>query len=391
MKPNQRVSSIAFSATLALDARAKKLLAEGRDIVNLTAGEPDFDSPASVRDAAKNSIDSGKVRYTPASGRPSLRDAVAEHLTETRGVPYSREQVTITHSCKHAISGSLLALIEEGDEILVPLPAWVSYFDIIKYAGGKAVGIEPTPACAPDPAAIEAAITPKTRGILLNSPSNPSGYVWTEEETREVCALAEKHDLWIVSDEIYRRLVFDGPPMFSPVQVSPSVRERTIIVDGASKAYAMTGYRIGFLAGDPEITSGVARLHSQLTGSPCAISQDAYETALRNEPTEVEGMVKSFRERSAHIVKRLREIGLEVPTPRGAFYAFPNVGPYLDERGSAGFCEDLLNERDVALVPGAVFGLDNHVRLSYASSLETLDKAVDRLASFLAERVAAKS
>ena len=268
MQPNQRVSSISLSATLALDARAKELAAEGRDIVNLTAGEPDFDSPESVRTAAKKSIDSGMVRYTPASGRPTLRDAVAEHLSETRGVPFTREQVTVTHSCKHAISGTLLALIEEGDEILVPLPAWVSYFDIIKYAGGVAVGVKPTPECAPDPAAIEAAVTPKTRGILLNSPSNPSGYVWTEEETRAVCAIAEKHDLWIVSDEIYRRLVFDGPPMFSPVQVSPEVRARTIIVDGASKAYAMTGYRIGFLAGDTSITSGVARLHSQLTGRP---------------------------------------------------------------------------------------------------------------------------
>lgn len=388
MKPNQRVSSIAFSATLALDARAKELRAAGRDIVNLTAGEPDFDTPASVREAAKASIDSGKVRYTPAAGRPSLRDAIAAHLSETRGTTFTRDQITVCHSCKHAISGTLSTLVEPGDEVLVPLPAWVSYFEIIKYTGGIPVGVEPDANCAPNIAALEAAVTPKTRGIMLNSPSNPSGVVYSEDDVRAICELAKKHDLWILSDEIYRRLVYSGAPAFSPTSVSDDARARTIIVDGASKAYAMTGYRIGFLAGSPEIASSVARLHSQLTGSPCAVSQDAYEAALVTEPVEVEGMVAEFSQRSAHIVKGLRALGLEVPEPRGAFYAFPNVAAYLDERGSTGFCEDLLNEKDLALVPGGAFGLDEHVRLSYASSIETIDIALARLGSFLESRTA---
>ena len=390
MKPNQRVSSIAFSATLALDARAKELQAEGRDIVNLTAGEPDFNAPASVSEAAKVSVDSGKVRYTPAAGRPSLRDAIATHLSQTRGAEFTRDQITVAHSCKHAISGALCTLIEPGDEVLVPLPAWVSYFELIKYAGGVPVGVKPGPACTPDIAALDAAVSPKTRGIMINSPSNPSGVVYTEAEVRAICDLAKKHDLWIMSDEIYRRLVFSGEPAFSPTSVSDDARARTIIVDGASKAYAMTGYRIGFLAGPPEIASSVARLHSQLAGSPCAISQDAYQAALLEEPAEVELMVQEFTKRSAHIVKGLRALGLEVPEPRGAFYAFPNVAAYLDERGSAGFCEDLLNEKDLALVPGVAFGLDEHVRLSYASSIEKIDIALERLGSFLESRVAAR-
>jgi len=390
MKPNQRVSSIAFSATLALDARAKELAAEGRDIVNLTAGEPDFDAPTSVRDAAKASVDSGRVRYTPASGRPSLRDAVAAHLTETRNAPFTRDQITVCHSCKHAISGALSTLIEPGDEILVPLPAWVSYFELIKYAGGVPVCVEPAADCAPDLAALAAAVTPKTRGIMINSPSNPSGVVYSEADVRAIVKLAEEHDLWILSDEIYRRLVFNGAPAFSPASVSESARARTIIVDGASKAYAMTGYRIGFLAGPPEIVSSVARLHSQMTGSPCAVSQDAYESALREEPAEVETMVAEFAKRADHVVKGLRALGLEVPAPRGAFYVFPSVAPYLDERGSAGFCEDLLNEKDLALVPGVAFGLDGHVRLSYATSLDKIDIALGRLGSFLESRVAAR-
>lgn len=390
MKPNQRVSDIAFSATLALDARAKELIRAGRDVVNMTAGEPDFDSPAAVREASHRSVDSGNVRYTPAAGRPGLREAVALHLNETRAGTWTPEEVTVCHSCKHALSGTLATLIEPGDEILIPLPAWVSYFELVKYAGGVAVGVAPLKSGAPDLDALARACTAKSRGLLVNSPSNPSGYVHTEDEVRALAALAEERDLWILSDEIYRRLVFDGPPAYSPASISREVWERTIIVDGASKAYAMTGYRIGFLAGPKEITKSVAKLHSQLTGSPNAIAQDAYEAALRSEPAEVDTMVREFAKRCKHVVSGLESLGLEVPHPRGAFYVFPNVEPYLDERGSTGFCEDLLEKVDLALVPGVAFGLDQHVRLSYASSIEQIDRALERLGSFLKSRVPAR-
>ncbi|MDZ4774385.1 MAG: aminotransferase class I/II-fold pyridoxal phosphate-dependent enzyme, partial [Planctomycetota bacterium] len=276
------------------------------------------------------------------------------------------------------------ALIETGDEVLMLLPAWVSYVEIVKYAGGVPVEVRSRADLGPDFSAIERAITKKTRGLLLNSPCNPSGYVMSESEVRQLAAIAEKHDLWIVSDEIYRRLVYEGAPNFSPVSISSAVRARTVIVDGASKAFAMTGYRIGYVAGPKELASAVARLNSQLTGCPNAISQAAFEAALLSEPPEVARMCGEFQARRNLIVAGLRKLGLETPEPRGAFYAFPNVKPYLDARGSGGFCEDLLEQHNLAVVPGSAFGCDEYVRFSYATSIPTIEKALERFGAFLA-------
>jgi aspartate aminotransferase len=215
----------------------------------------------------------------------------------------------------------------------------------------------------PDFDALERALTPRTRGVLLNSPNNPTGYVWTRTEMERLAALAVKADLWILSDEIYRRLVYEGEPNTSPVQISSELRERTVIVDGASKAFAMTGYRIGFLAAPAPIAEAVATLHSQLTGSPNAVSQAAFERALQTEPPEVERMAAEFDRRRRFLLSALEELGLRTPRPRGAFYAFPDVSPWLDERGSTGFSEDLLESQALVVVPGAVFGADRHVRL----------------------------
>src|SRR5207237_899000 len=270
---------------------------------------------------------------------------------------------------KHALSGACLALIEPDDEVLLLLPAWVSYAEILKYAGAVPVEVRSRPDAGPDLDALGRAITKKTRGILINSPCNPSGYVLTEAEVRAIAKLALQHDLWIVSDEIYRRLIYEGEPDFSPVSISDAVRARTVVVDGASKAFAMTGYRLGYVAAPRELADAVGRLHSQLTGCPNAISQAAFEAALVKEPPEVARMCAEFRRRRDLIVAALRKLGLETPTPRGAFYAFPNVAPYLDERGSTGFCEDLLEEQNLAAVPGSAFGVDDHVRFSYATSI----------------------
>lgn len=384
MRPNSRVGAIALSTTLALDARAKQLIAEGRDVVNMSVGEPDFDAPAVVQDAAVKSVRGGKVRYTPAEGTPALRQAICDHLAATRGVEYKPAEITVCHSAKHALSGALLSLIEPGDEVLMLLPAWVSYVEIVRYAGGVPVLVKPRADIGPDIAAIERAITPRTKGILLNSPSNPSGYVLTHKETRELAELAERRDLWIVSDEIYRRLVYEGEPNLSPVSLGPRFKERTAIIDGASKAFAMTGYRIGFVAAPQPVAAAVGRLHSQLTGSPNAISQAAYLAGLQQEPPEVATMCAEFQKRRDILVKGLEAIGLRTPWPRGAFYAFPDVARFLDERGSKGFCEDLLEQQNLAVVPGSAFELEGYIRLSYATSIAQIDLALERLGRFVA-------
>jgi len=386
MRTNARVSAIALSTTLALDARAKDLIAQGRDVINMSVGEPDFNAPEAVQVAAQAAVRGGKVRYTPAEGTMSLRKAVAAHLSETRGGAFTPAEITVCHSAKHALSGACLSLIEPGDEVLMLLPAWVSYVEIVKFAGGVPVEVRSRDDTGPDLAAIERAITKKTRGILINSPCNPSGYVMSESEVRAIAALAEKHDLWIVSDEIYRRLVYEGAPNFSPASISPAIRARTVIVDGASKAFAMTGYRIGYVAAPKDIAAAVARLNSQLTGCPNAISQAAFEVGLVKEPAEVAQMCAEFQSRRTVIMQGLKKLGLETPLPRGAFYAFPNVAPYLDARGSSGFCEDLLEQQNLAVVPGSAFGVDEHIRLSYATSIPVIEGALDRLGKFLGTR-----
>ena len=386
MKFNARAKDIPLSATLALDARAKELIAEGRDVINMTAGEPDFDAPAAVRDASRAFVDSGKVRYTPAPGRPSLRETIAGHLSRTRGVPFEAKEVTVCHSAKHALSGVILSLVSEGDEVLLLLPAWVSYFEMVRFAGGEPVAVPCRADLGPDLEAIAAAVTENTRGIMINSPCNPSGYCFTAEEMKALCELCEERDLWILSDEIYSRMIYDGTKHESPVTFGADARSRTIIVDGASKAFAMTGYRIGYLAAPPEISGVVGKLHSQLTGAPNAISQEAFECALAEEPAEVSDMVAEFDRRRELVVKGLSDLGLPCELPKGAFYVFPDVSAHLDESGSMGFCERLLEEAEVASVPGSAFGTEGHVRLSYALGEAQLTEALERLGRFLNAR-----
>lgn len=390
MHLSSRVRGISLSMTLALDARAKALAQAGRDIVNMSVGEPDFDAPPVVQEAAAKAVRGGKVRYTPAAGTQSLRKLLALHVSATRGVPYSPEEITVCHSCKHALSGTVMTLCEPGDEVLLLLPAWLSYMEIVRIAGGVPIEVPSRADCGPDFEAIERSIGARTRGLLLNSPNNPTGYVWSRAEVEELGRIAERHDLWIISDEIYRRLIYEGQPDTSPVSLSESLRARTAIVDGASKTYAMTGYRIGFVAARKEVAGGVERLHSHLTGCPNAISQDAYEAGLREEPPEIAKMAAEFARRRKFLLSELDSMGLRTPWPRGAFYAFPDVSPWLDARGSAGFCEDLLEKEGVALVPGSAFGVDTHVRLSYALSMEKIAEATKRLRAFLVKHPAAK-
>ncbi len=386
MRISRRASAISASSTLALDARVKTLIRSGADIVNMAVGEPDFSSPLGVQSAAVAKVQSGNVRYTAPSGTIELREAIGAHLEATRGRRYGSDEVVVCHSCKHALSGAIQALVEEGDEVLLPLPAWVSYVELVRLAGGSPVEVPPEGGAKPDLAALEAAIGPATRGILLNTPNNPSGYLWTRADLEAVCALAREHDLWILSDEIYNRLVFDGAEFVSPITVAPDLADRIAILDGASKAFAMTGYRVGYLAGPQDLVAAVARLHSQTTGSPNAVSMEAFRAALVEEPPEVQVMVDEYARRRARLLEGLAELGLEYVRPDGAYYAFPKVAEYCDERGVQGFCEDLLEEEGLALVPGDAFRLDGYVRLCYALSFELLGEALERLGRFLARR-----
>jgi len=388
MELSQRVSSLKGSVTLALAAAAKEMAATGRDVINMAVGEPDFDAPRLAREAAIAAVQSGAVKYTPAAGLNSLRQTVARHLQETRGVPYGAENVVICHSAKHALSHALLALVDPGDEVLLLNPAWSSYGAQVQLVGGVPVQVEPRQdgACTPDFDALRSAITGATKGVMFNSPSNPSGYVWSREEVEELASICVEQDLWMISDEIYGRLVFDGAEHVSPASVSEAMRARTILVDGASKVFAMTGYRMGYLAASPDLARTVGNLQSQISGCPNYISQRAFEACLTEEPEEVEGMIATFDRRRRIIVDGLERLGLKAPQPRGAFYAFPDLSDRFDERGSAGFCADLLEAEALATVPGEAFGAPRHIRLSYALSEEQLVEALERLERFLATR-----
>jgi len=381
-----RAGGLAPSATLALDDRAKELAASGIDVVNMSVGEPDFPAPSAVQAAAIAKVSSGDVKYTPIAGTPQLRETIARHLTETRETEFSAEEVIVCHGAKHALMNALFALADPGDEVLIPLPAWVSYIEIVRLANGVPVEVAPTTSGGLDLDKLEAAVTPKTRGMIVNSPCNPSGYVMDRAETEALAEFAKRHDLWIVSDEIYRRLVYEGERALSPTEIGAEARARTIIIDGASKAFAMTGYRIGYMAAPAEITRAAIKIQSQMTGAPNSISQAAYQIGLESEPVEVEAMVREFGERRDLLLSEFARLGLETPSPRGAFYAFPNIARYAGARGSSGFCEELLEQEALALVPGVAFGMDEHVRLSYALSKPQLREAIRRLENFLRTR-----
>ena len=264
------------------------------------------------------------------------------------------------------------------------MPAWASYLEIVRAAGGVPVPVEPAAGCRVDLEACARKVSPQTKALLFCSPSNPSGVVWSEEETRGLAELAAERDFWLVSDEIYRRLVYAGARATSPCELGAA--ERTIVIDGASKTFAMTGYRIGYAAAPAEVAGAIVRLNSQMTGAPNAVSQAAFEAVLGEEPPEVAHMVSAFDERRRFLLAGLERLGLPTPEPLGAFYAFPDVGAHLAGRSSVQFCEELLEREELVLVPGEAFGAPTHVRLSYALPLERLERALERLGRFLGER-----
>jgi aspartate aminotransferase len=387
-----RARSLQPSATLAVDARAKALVAQGVDLVNLTAGEPDFDTPPAPRSGGIAAIEEGFTRYTPTAGIAELRAAIAGKLRDDNGIEYRADQVVVSNGAKQSIYNALMVLLDPGDEVLIPSPAWVSYPEMVRLAGGVPVMLDTEPnGYRLDADQLDAAITPRTKVILLNNPSNPTGVVYTDTELRMVAGLAVERDLYVISDEIYEKLTY-GTEFISIASLGTEIRDRTITVNGFSKAYAMTGWRMGYAAATPELAEAMSSFQSQCTSGASSISQKAALAALQGDQTPLEEMRVQFDRRRRYVAERLARMpGIHLDSiPEGAFYIFPRVSDLYGRptgggaiEGSVMFAERLLEHARVAVVPGLPFGSDRHIRISYAYSPEVLTKGLDRLESFV--------
>jgi aspartate aminotransferase len=391
---SRRAREVEESATMAMTEKAARLRAQGADVISFTAGEPDFDTPEHIKKAAVDALQEGFTKYTAAAGLPALRKAVADKFRRDNGLSYDSSQVVVSCGAKHSIFNAILALLEEGDEAIVPAPYWVSYPEMVKCAGAKPVivrtGEEDGFKITPEK--LRAAVTPRTKVLILNSPSNPTGMVYTAEELGALADVALEKDLQVISDEIYEKLCF-GTPFASIAASRPGMMERTVVVNGASKAYAMTGWRIGYAAGPKEIMSAVGRMQSQSTSNATSIAQYAALAALEGDQSCVERMRQEYARRRDTVVERLRAIpGITCGEPRGAFYVFPRVESLYGKKsrgtpvtGSAAFSGALLEHAHVGTVPGSGFGNDAHIRLSYAIAMEKIREGLDRLERFVRE------
>jgi aspartate aminotransferase len=387
-----RMGRIQPSATLALTARAKELKAQGKDVIALTAGEPDFDTPAGIREsAAKRVREGGAVsRYTPASGLPAVRQAVADKLKRDNGLAYAPEQVMVSCGAKHCCFNLIAALVNDGDEVIVPAPYWVSYPEMIRFFGGKPVIVDTSETgfvLTPD--ALKAAITPRTKLLIVNTPGNPTGAVWSRDAQAALADVLAGTDVAVLSDEIYEKLVYEGEHV-SFAALSDDAYQRTVTINGVAKAYAMTGWRIGYAAGPKEVISAMGALQSHSTSNPTTLAQYATLDALAEVPPELAEMQRQFKTRRELLVEGLNAIdGVTCATPGGAFYAFPDFRAWLGKRhgdtllsDDNAICEALLVNALVAGVPGSAFGAPGFVRLSYAASDEQLKQALARITEF---------
>jgi aspartate aminotransferase len=382
----RRALTLKPSATLAVDARAKALIAAGVDVVNLTAGEPDFPTPPVPSRAGQDAIAAGFTRYTPTAGIAELRAAITEKLGEDNGLDYRPDQVVVSNGAKQSIYNALMVLLDPGDEVLIPFPAWVSYPEMVRLADGEPVMVDTEPAgYRLDAQALAAAVTPRTKVMILNSPNNPTGVVYTHQELRDVARLVVENDLYVISDEIYEKLVY-GAESISIGSLGDDILARTITVNGFSKAYAMTGWRMGYAAAAPALAEAMANLQSQSTSGASSISQRAAFAALKGDQTPLEEMRVQFDRRRRYVVERLAKMpGVRLDAvPEGAFYVFARVSDlYGAIDGSMAFAQRLLEEARVAVVPGLPFGSDSHIRLSYSDSMERLAEGMDRLETFV--------
>lgn len=395
MNVSNRAQQLTPSVTLAAAAKAKALKAKGVDVLSLTVGgEPDFVTPKNIQKAAIASIEDGRASYyTPSGGIPELKQAIVSYVEREYQLRYQPKQVIVTDGAKYALYLLFQAILNVGgDEVIIPVPYWVSYGEQVKLAEGKPVFVSSTQeqSFKVSVAQLEAVRTDKTKAIILNSPSNPTGVIYTEEELRQIGEWAVAHNILIIADDIYGRLVYNGH-RFTPIAtISEAIRQQTIIINGVSKTYAMTGWRIGFAVGDEKIIQAMTQLASQSTSNPVAVSQYAAIEALTGEQSTVEDMRQAFEKRLNHIYPKVAALpGVSLIKPEGAFYLFPNVKKTLEICGYdnvTNWVEDLLQEAHVALVTGEGFGAPEHVRMSYATDLMTLEKAIERMNDFIEKK-----
>ncbi|MCZ4354250.1 pyridoxal phosphate-dependent aminotransferase [Roseovarius aestuarii] len=390
------LSRIQPAATIAITQTAREMRAKGRDVISLSIGEPDFDTPDHIKTASAEAVQRGETKYPPIPGIPELRAAVADKFKRENGLDYAPEQTIVCTGGKQVIANAILATLDPGEEVIIPAPYWVSYTQIVELAGGTPV----CPETAPEdgfiltPEALEAAITPRTRWLLLNSPSNPTGAVYSTKDLRALAAVLERHPhVWVLSDDMYEHLIYGNVPFATMAAAAPEMKDRTLTMNGVSKAYAMTGWRIGYAAGPKPLIDAMTLMQSQTTSGTARVSQWAAHAALTGPQDALATQRAAFGARRDLVVSRLRAIpGLECPVPQGAFYVFPSCAAFIGRTTAGGrkitndeaFCMALLEENGVATVHGAAFGQSPFFRLSYAASEAELTAAMDRIEAFCA-------
>jgi len=388
----ERMSRISVSATMKVASDAEKLRARVVDVVDFGAGEPDFPTPDNIKQAAMRAIDANFTKYTPSGGTMELKEAICERHAKDFGTSYTPSECVVSAGGKHVIFNLMQVLINDGDEVVIPVPYWVTFKDVVQYAGGVSVFTEndEQSGFAVTAAMIEKKLTAKTKMVIINSPSNPSGAILDEEEFHKIYSLTSKRGIWLMADECYCHFVYDGQP-FSIASL-PGARSSVIAVGSLSKTYAMTGWRIGFALGLPAVASAITKLQTQSTSNPNSIAQKAGVEALRGPQDSVAAMLAEYRRRRDFVVQRLRAIpGVRCAEPKGAFYAYPNISCVFGRDGiedTITFAEQLLDDAQVAVVPGEAFGTAEHVRISYATSMKELERGLDRLHKFVAARKA---
>jgi len=384
------VRGIGFSPTLAVSDLARRMRADGIDVLDFAAGQPDFPTPDAVKEAGKRAIDENKTGYTATPGVAELRAAISERIEGDLGLSYAAGEIVVSPGAKASLYFACRALVDPGDEVLIPTPYWTSYPEIVRMSGGVPVFVQ----CREENGfrltadEMRAAITPRTKAIILNAPSNPTGACYGRDDLAPLADLCVEHGVWVISDEIYSKLMYDGAEFVSIAQLGDEIRARTVLIDGVSKTYSMTGWRIGYAVGPKEVISGMAKLQSHSTSNATSISQWASIAALKMSEAELRPRVDEFKRRRDEMLRGLREMpGWRCSVPQGAFYLFPNVSGCFEDRGAAPSVRSgqematyLLEEARVAIVPGEAFGSENHIRLSYAVSIERVREGLDRIA-----------
>ncbi len=393
MKVSKRALSVPPSATLAVTARAKELKAQGVNVVGFGAGEPDFDTPQYIKQAAIDALNAGKTKYTPASGTIELKKAIAEKLKRDNGLDYKPEQIVVNIGAKHSVYNAMQAVLDPGDAVILPTPYWITYVETVKLAGAKLKVVKTSRqnSYKMTPEQLKKAIGPKTRMLVLNSPNNPGGFTYTPEELAALAKALVGTDVVVMSDEIYERLVYNGTKFISFAALSQDAYDRTLTINGFSKTYSMTGWRLGYTAGPVDVIKAMGRLQDHSTSNPVTFAPDAAIAALKDPNNEVEKMRIEFEKRAKYMADRLNAIkGVKCTQPTGAFYCFPDVSAHfgktkggIEIKGSMDFAKALLEQANVAVVPGLPFGCDKNIRLSFATSMQNITEGLNRLESWL--------